>query len=233
MKYALFVLFAKSILFLSKFSDLTAHDVRNLKLNPECREFVASKEKIQLSNIPTLKEVLEKLKNTNIIIKIELKGPGTAIPTLEMVEDMRMVHQVHYSSFCHENIRIVRELHPERHPDGSHIYKTGALFVEPPENFIDLALAVDASEVHLKYDTCTTDRVGQIHKAGMGSMAWFRGPPGMAEDTSTKYLDVGNEDESMYQTVLKTGVQALCVNRPNILIGMLRKDRSHLTIGLV
>ena len=209
---------------------MTAKEVRQLKLNPECKEFVAPRDKIESSYIPTLQEVLERLKDTGMIVKIELKGPGTAIPTLQMVEKLEMVDQVHYSSFCHENIRIVRELHPERHSDGTHVYKTGALFVEPPENFVDLALAVDASEVHLKYDTCTKDRIDQIHKAGMGSMAWFRGPPGMAEDTKTKYLDVGNEDESMYQTVIKTGVQGLCVNRPNILIDMLKRTSCNVSL---
>ena len=129
------------------------------------------------------------------------------------------------SSFCHENIKDIRKIHPELDIDGSHVYKTGALFVEPPDNFIEIAQDVGASEVHLKYDTCTKERVDCIHEARMGSMAWFRGPPGMSEDIATKYWDVGNEDETMYLTLLKTGVQGLCVNKPNVLIDMLRSGQ--------
>uniref|UniRef100_A0A7S2JW17 GP-PDE domain-containing protein n=1 Tax=Leptocylindrus danicus TaxID=163516 RepID=A0A7S2JW17_9STRA len=201
--------------------DYTADEVRKLRLNPDCKEFAAPKEKILSSYIPTLREVLKAVKDTPMTVKIELKGPGTALPTLMMVEELQMVNQVHFSSFCHENIKIIRDLRPERNQNGSHRYKTGCLFVEPPENFLDIALEVGASEVHLKYDTCTKERIDAIHAANMGSMAWFRGPPGMLEDTNSKYLDVGNEDEAMYQTVMRTGVEGLCVNRPNVLLSLL------------
>lgn len=201
--------------------DYTAEEVSKIRLNPDCKEFAAPKDKILSSYIPTLREVLEAMHDTTMTVKIELKGPGTALPALMMVEELQMVNQVHFSSFCHENIKIIRELHPERNTDGSHMYKTGCLFVEPPDNFLDIALDVGASEVHLKYDTCTKERIDAIHAANMGSMAWFRGPTGMQEDTNFKYLDVGNEDETMYHTVMRTGVEGLCVNRPNLLLSLL------------
>jgi len=84
-----------------------------------------------------------------------------------------------------------------------------------------------ASEVHLKYDTATKEKIEAIHDAGMKSMVWFRGSVGMKEDVTYKYYDVGNEDENMYLTLLSTGVQSLCVNRPNVLSNLLDKIETY------
>ena len=54
-------------------------------------------------------------------------------------------------------------------------------------------------------------------------MAWFRGPIGMANDCMERFLDVGNEDESMYDALLRTGVQQMCVNKPDVLLGLREK----------
>jgi len=90
----------------------------------------------------------------------------------------------------------------------------------PPDNFIEVAKNVDATEVHLRYDTCTRERVAAIHAAEMNSMAWFRGPLTMIKE-SEKFDDVGFEDEAMYQTVLNSGVQKMCVNKPDVLLELL------------
>jgi len=210
--------------------DYTAKEARDLlKLNPLYEEFACPSERIldeKYCYIPTLEEVLLAIKETNMTIKIELKGEGTTLPVLDMVQKLNMVNQCHYSSFDHDRIALVRKMHPETHPDGTHVYKTGALFADNlPENFVEKAKGVGASEVHLKYDTCSKERVEQIHKAGMGSMCWFRGPIGMREDIETKYDDVGNEDFTMYDVVRRTGVGAMCVNKPNVLVELLSKSK--------
>lgn len=210
--------------------DLSYEEARNLKFNPNHLEFGCGPDVIeQLAHeyyIPTLEEVLLDAKETGVIIKIELKGPGTPEPVLELVEELDMVDQVHYSSFDHSRIKRIRELRPERNSDGSHRYKTGALFDEPPENFIQIALDAGASEVHLKYSTCTRERVKMIHDAGMDSMIWMRGPVGMLQDISNLFHDVGNEDESMYLAIMKTGVKAMCVNKPDVLATLLMKHQA-------
>jgi hypothetical protein len=89
-----------------------------------------------------------------------------------------------------------------------------------PADFLEQAKRVGASEIHLKYDTCTSSIVSQIHNAGFGSMCWFRGPIGMTEDCLEKYWDVGNEDETMYEAMWKTGVQQLCLNKPDVMIAL-------------
>ncbi len=174
--------------------------------------------------IPTLEEVLLDAKKNNLVVKIELKGPNTAAPTLELVERLDMVNLCHYSSFNLSQIALVRELRPQRCPlTGEHVYKTGALFTDVPDNYIDLALEVGASEVHLEYSRCTKSRVEEIHDAGMDSMCWFRGPIGMADDVKTKFYDVGNEDEAMLRIVMATGVRKMCLNKPDVLIRMLNR----------
>ena len=45
----------------------------------------------------------------------------------------------------------------------------------------------------------------------------------MTSDTLKNYWDVGNEDESMYATVLRTGVQQMCLNRPDVMLSLQRK----------
>jgi glycerophosphoryl diester phosphodiesterase len=201
----------------------------NFKFNPYYNEFGCGSNIIhQLTKqkecyIPTLENVLLDAKQNGTTLKIELKGPNTEEPTLALVEELDMVSQIHYSSFELSRIRKIRELRPQRdRVTGEHVYKTGALFDHVPDDFIKLSKDVDASEVHLKYSDCTKNRVEMIHDAGMDSMCWFRGPVGMVEDVTTKYHDVGNEDEVMFRTVMATGVKKMCVNKVDVLIDMLR-----------
>lgn len=208
--------------------DLTYEEARELKFNPNHLEFACGPNIIQELEheyyIPTLEEVLTDARETGVVIKIELKGPGTPEPVLDLVDKMGMSEQAHYSSFDHSRIKRIRELRPHRKMDGSYLYRTGALFDEPPENFVQLALEAGASEVHLKYSTCTTEKVQQIHAAGMDSMIWMRGPVGMKHDITHRFHDVGNEDESMYLAIMKTGVKAMCVNKPDVLAKLLMKQ---------
>jgi glycerophosphoryl diester phosphodiesterase len=207
--------------------DYTADEAKQLIFNPWFEEFGCLPQKVKdrhRSCIPTLEEVLLDAKKSGITVKIELKGPGTVEPVLNLVERLDMVEKCHYSSFDHRKLARIRELRPHRGSDGEYVYKTGALFGSyVPDDFIPQALSVGASEIHLKYDTCTKARVSEIHAAGLRSMAWFRGPVGMKEDVAYKYYDVGNEDADMYLAVMKTGVWSMCVNRPNVIIELMRK----------
>lgn len=211
--------------------DYTYDEVRkNFKFNPRYEEFscgadmIHSLEENNECYIPTLEEVLSDAKKHGITLKIELKGHGTEVPTLNLVESMNMVDQVHFSSFELSRIQKIRELRPQRDlTTGQYVYKTGALFDDVPDNFIELALDAGSSEVHLKYSLCTTSRVNAIHAAGMDSMCWFRGPIGMKEDVSSVFYDVGNENEIMFRIVMATGVRKMCVNKPDVLFQMLNQ----------
>ena len=51
----------------------------------------------------------------------------------------------------------------------------------------------------------------------------------MKEDCDTKYFDVGNEDNDMYQIVLRSGVDSMCVNRPDVMVKTLAEVLSVAT----
>ena len=92
----------------------------------------------------------------------------------------------------------------------------------PKDDFLPHALAVGVSEIHLQYNLCTPTIIQQIHEAGLGRMALIRGRAGMAEDIETKYWDDGPDKSSplIYAALLQSGVQQLCVNKPEVLIAM-------------
>jgi glycerophosphoryl diester phosphodiesterase len=199
--------------------DLSYQQSQKLLFNTNHPEFPCARYLIEKARIPTLEEVLLDLKGTGLQVKIELKGPGTVEPTLALVERLKMENQCAYSCFDHKKIRQLRQLRPDRG-----MYPTGALFDRNlPDNYIEIAKECGASEIHLQYDTCTAERVNAIRQAGMRSMAWFRGPVGMAEDAKKRYWDIGNEDDRCYEAVLDTGVDELCVNKPDILINLLHR----------
>ena len=133
-----------------------------------------------------------------------------------------MSHCCKYSSFDHTRIAEVKMVDKEA--------IIGALFSDVPNDFIERCLAVGADEIHFKSDTCSYERVQAAHQAGLSTMCWFRGPIGMDEDSTAKYLDVGNEDESMYTTVMRTGVQSMCVNKPGVLVKALERIKNNLPL---
>jgi glycerophosphoryl diester phosphodiesterase len=202
--------------------ELTYEEVLRLQFNPSFSEFPCPREcitDVHVAYVPTLEQVLQDFKSTpSCRVTIELKGPNVTLPVVEIVEKLQMQSQCCYSSFNLERLYELRSLRPCKNE-----FPTGALFDGTvPANFIELARDAGATEIHLKYDTCTRHRIQEIHKAGMGSMAWFRGPIGMIQDMASKYHDVGNEDESCYQALIDCGVQQICCNKPNLLVSMMR-----------
>eukprot|EP00980_Cylindrotheca_fusiformis_P004238 scaffold918_cov126-Cylindrotheca_fusiformis.AAC.17 len=198
--------------------DLTYEEAKKLSFNPKYEEFACPPEITVKGQIPTLEQVLMDAKKSGLQLKIELKGKGTVEPTVELVERLGMLDQCCFSAFDHKKIALLRSLRPDRE-----LYRTGALFVDVPEDYLARAKAAGATEVHLRYDTCTPEKIAAIHAAGFASMAWFRGPISMASDCRENFLDVGNEDESMYDALLRTGVQQMCVNKPDVLLGLRAK----------
>jgi len=200
--------------------DYTAEEARKLlTFNKDSDEFGCGADLItddthcdHYCYVHTLEEVLLTLRDhpdvkPDFVIKIELKGPGTAFPSVELVKKHNMMHRCQFASFNHTRIAEVKSFAPDA--------ITGALWADLPDDFLERCLQVQANEVHFRYDTCTPKNVKTAHKAGLGTMAWFRGPKAMTSDAS-KYHDCGNEDVAMYKVVLQTGVGSLCANRPSI-----------------
>ena len=175
-------------------------------------EGVCGDDKLSYATVPKLKDSLELCKSLGLGVKVELKGRDVVPGVVKMVKELGMGDTVEISSFDHEQLREVNELAPE--------LRTGALFSSPcPEDFAERALNVGASEVHLRYDTCSTVRVAEAREKGLKVMAWFRGPLSMRED-SRGWNDAGNEDEDMYRIVMRSGCEEVCVNRPDVAVGV-------------
>jgi len=204
--------------------DLTYDEARELKMKEDCEEFVCPKDKIRNSKIPRLEEVLEFAKETGLKIYLELKGPGTPEPSLRLVERYGLLDQVIFSSFHMESLKKVRDLQPGRKSNGKHEVLTAALFEDVPSDLYERVSAVDASEIHLRYDTCSKERIDTIHRMGMGTLAWLKSPPLMIRDSTEWYTDIGNEEEKLFQIVMNSGVQAICTNRPDTLLNYLAGD---------
>lgn len=68
-------------------------------------------------HIPTLNEVLELIKSTNMVINIELKTsvnhyPGIEEAVVDLVDEFGMADRIIYSSFNHESVLRVKRLRP-------------------------------------------------------------------------------------------------------------------------
>jgi glycerophosphoryl diester phosphodiesterase len=192
--------------------DYTAEEARRqLSFDKHSEQFGCGADQITQSDyVHTLEEVLLTLGGhpdvkPDFVIKIELKGPGTAAPCVELVKKHNMMHRCHFASFNHSRILEVKSLAPEAN--------TGALWANLPDDFLERSIQVKANEIHFRYDTCTSSNIEAAHRAGFTTMAWFRGVPAMKMD-ATKYNDVGNEDIDMYKAVLQSGVMGLIANRP-------------------
>jgi len=196
--------------------DLTYPEVQQLRFDTNFEEFPCDADKIVTARIPLLVDVLQALRGTGLEIKIELKHPNTVSPVLEIVDSLGMNNQCSYSSFNHANLFELRKLRPS-----AEVYPTGALFNTPvPTDYLERAKACGATQIHFRYDTCTVERVKETRQAGFASMAWMRGPVGMAYDSEIRYSDMGNEDKDCYYALWETGVDQICCNRPDVALSL-------------
>jgi glycerophosphoryl diester phosphodiesterase len=212
--------------------DLIFAETQQLHFNPEFAEFPCSTQDIISARIPTLEEVLLVLSpfSTMKEIKIELKGPGSVLPVLNLVERMGLQSRCSYSSFDHAQLKELRSLRSDKA-----LYRTGALFDAPVvDDYLDRAAACGATAIHLRYDDCTVERIRDIHLHNFTSMAWFRGPVGMMQDAEQRFHDIGGgrmsiandcfvENQNCYRMMIETGVQQICCNRPDLLLRIIQE----------
>jgi glycerophosphoryl diester phosphodiesterase len=128
-----------------------------------------------------------------------------------------MTDQCTFSSFCHAYLKQLRQLRP-----GKNKYRIGAIFgAGVPDDFLQQAKDCGATEIHMRYDTCTVDRIKAIREAGMPSMAYSPGPVELGEHMTDTYKDIQSE-RHLYEMVLATGVDMFCCNRPDVVLDMLK-----------
>ena len=198
--------------------DLTLGQVQALAFVRESEHLMASEEVTKKARIPTLQQVLELFSEyPDKRVTIELKGAGTVEPTVRLVEELQMTPQVVLSSFKHDRVRQVKQLNPS--------IRTAAIFkASVPTNFLQVAQQAHADEVHLRYDTCSVERVQAAHQRGFKVMAWFRGPKAMKQDVVKTYVDAVSET-TVYKMVLQTGVDAICCNRPHAAVELIGRKQ--------
>jgi glycerophosphoryl diester phosphodiesterase len=191
---------------------------------------------------------------SKMTIKLELKagGPRFVQRAIALLHEFSptLIAKCTFSSFHHP---YLHEIHAfNNHNDDKNnekktrynYYRTAALFDAPlPVDFLDRAINCD--EVHLRYDTCTVSTIAAAHERGYQTMAWLCGPIAMHRDLTTKWYNNNNNgdgdnddpanhrdhhhhivgEEALYGTLLKTGVQQICCNKPRVLLEMLASSR--------
>ncbi len=114
--------------------------------------------------IPTLAEVFEAAAG-KVGINVELKGPGTAEPVVQFLQDWQGqnpgadLSRVLLSSFCHDELRLVQQLDAE--------VRLGALFVDLPVDAIAQAQALGAWSINPGKEAVTEAFVVAAHAAGL------------------------------------------------------------------
>lgn len=130
--------------------------------------------------VPSLLQVLDELSVTNARVFIDLKHPSAALPTAKIVEHYvqnkgYMQSQIVIISFLHQALVMIREKYPKlilgaslkEIPEGLAACGeyTGAKFVLPSIDILNMDFARDAQKRGLKLVTFTCDTKEQIEKA--------------------------------------------------------------------
>jgi len=118
--------------------------------------------------IPTLVEVLNRIKNT-CIVNIELKGKQTTVGVSKIINDYVGKHGWKYqdfivSSFQHELLQEVFEINKK--------IPLGVITEVPIEAALDFAKTIQAKSIHPDYTLLTRQTVNCIKKEGYEIYPW-------------------------------------------------------------
>lgn len=122
------------------------------------------------ARIPTLAEVYELLKPTNLTINVELKTgvffyPGIEEKVLKLTKEMGMEERIWYSSFNHYTVKKIKELNPEA--------KTGILYADGIYEIGAYAEKLNADALHpALYNVLYPGMVEDCHRRGKRIHVW-------------------------------------------------------------
>jgi glycerophosphoryl diester phosphodiesterase len=114
--------------------------------------------------IPSLREVFQLLKDTETNIQIELKGPNTEDPSVELVKKLGFLDRVSFTSFFHSRILRVKNTLPG--------VTTGILIACNPVKPIELLAQAKADRLHVNQKVIDTEMVEELHRGGKKLAAW-------------------------------------------------------------
>ena len=148
--------------------DMTLAQLKELKVS-------TSAEPTGIYRVPTLAEVLDLMRTTDMMVNIELKNsicfyPGMEEKILKLVKEMKMEEQLIYSSFNHYSLLQLKQL-------DNHV-QTGILFsdgwVNPAMYAKNLGInAVHPAVYHLKYPQF----MEEVKRAGLKMHVWTANKP--------------------------------------------------------
>lgn len=143
--------------------EYTLEELRKFNYNathPECKE----------ASIPTMREVFELIKPTNLIINIELKTgiifyEGIEADILAMTKEFGMEDRVIYSSFNHYSIMKIKELDPTA--------RTGFLYMDGTLNMPEYGKEHGVEALHpALYNVQYPNYVQRCHELGLKINTW-------------------------------------------------------------
>lgn len=114
--------------------------------------------------IPSLEEVFELLKNADIRIQIELKGPETEKYAPDLVSKWKMEDRVIFTSFFHQRVKIVKECLPD--------VEAGILIGCNPVEPGNLLQSAGADALHVNYTRIDPQLVHTVHSLNKKIVAW-------------------------------------------------------------
>ncbi len=163
-------------------------------------DFSNGKENYLNTRIPTLEQVLEFIKSTNLILNIEIKNTiilyeGIEEKAINLVSKMGLDNRVIYSSFNHYSLTIVKKLKPSAH--------IGLLYSEAMIDPCIYAKHVGAEAIHPYFRTLMVpDTIENCKKHGVKIHPWT----------------VDKQDDINW--LLKENVDAIITNRPDYAVSL-------------
>lgn len=148
--------------------------------------------------IPTLEEVISLVKG-KVILQVELKGLGVEERAVEAVERTGIVDEVVFTSFRHPALKAVKKLNPD--------IEAGVLFYCLPIDPCRLALDAGAEAIHPNVSFVDKGLVLKAHELGLKVRAW------------------NSDEEQEMERLIKTGIDGLGSNRPDLLMKVVRGFR--------
>ena len=148
--------------------------------------------------IPLLTEVFDLLKDSGMTIQIELKGPGTALPTSELIIARGMEKRVRLTSFYHRRVLAAKRAVPQ--------IEAGIIITCNPADPGPLLESALADCLHVNHARIDEPLVTACRKIGKKIIAW-----GVVEDNKT------------IDRLIGLGVDAIGSNRPDMVIDNLKK----------
>jgi len=146
--------------------------------------------------IPTLQEALA-LTRGKVVLQIELKGPGTALPVVQTVEAADAVDQVILTSFKHQWLVEAQVQNPKLH--------TGALWRRLPTDTVRQTQQLGLHALHIWHEFIDEQLVKDAHERGLLVRAW------------------NTEKEDDMRRLIGLGVDAIGSDRPDLLLDVCRQ----------